>query len=70
MASKDSAMTVSGSPDLLSSVLSMQSAATQQTIGTAVARQAIKQQREVASLVAEVAAAPAPGTGALVDRRA
>jgi hypothetical protein len=63
-------MTVPGSSDLLSTVLSMQSDATQQSIQTAVARQSIKAEREVASLVAEVAAAPAPGTGTLVDRRA
>ncbi|MFO1151562.1 MAG: hypothetical protein U1E62_24575 [Alsobacter sp.] len=63
-------MTVSGPSDLLSTVLSMQSDATQQSMGVAAARQAIKAEREVASLVAEVAAAAAPGTGALVDRRA
>jgi hypothetical protein len=63
-------MPVTGPSDLLSTVLSMQSGATQQSIDTAVARQAIKAEREVASLVAEVASAPAPGTGTLVDRRA
>jgi hypothetical protein len=62
-------MTVSGPADPLSTALSLQSAATQQTIGIAVARQVIQQQKQVAELVAEVAAAPAPGTGQQVDRR-
>ena len=62
-------MTVTGSADPLSAVLSLQSAATQQTIGIAVQRQILQQEKQVADLLGEVAAAASPGTGQQVDRR-
>lgn len=64
-------MTVSDT-STLSAVVGMQQEGLQQSFGIAAARQQIQQQKAVAELVAEVAAqaAPAPGTGLLVDRQA
>jgi hypothetical protein len=67
-------MTLSDTSGLVGTVAGLQSASTQQSIGIAVARQQIRQEQAVATLVAEVANAaapsPAPGTGLLVDRKA
>lgn len=62
-------MTVAGSADPLSAVLSLQSAATRQTTGIAVQRQILQQEKQVAELLGEVAASAAPGAGRQVDRR-
>ena len=62
-------MNVSGPSDLLSTVTAMQAGAVQQSIATAATKQVIQSERAVADMVAQTAAAAAPGTGQLVDRR-
>lgn len=63
-------MTVSGSSDLLGTVLGVQADALQQRIGFAVLRQQIRAEREVLSILGDAVAPPAPGTGLVVDKRA
>ena len=62
-------MTVSGPADLLSTVTAMQAQGTQQSLALAATKQAIRSEKAVASLVADVASAAAQGTGQIVDRR-
>ena len=63
-------MTVTGSSDLVETVLGVKAEALQQSIGMAVLRQQIRSEQEVLSILGDAVAAPAPGTGLVVDKRA